>query len=118
MLSRIFWLLLPLPVFAGSPVFNGNFENPKSWTVVRGIGFADPSVQREGRKAMLVQPMETSSAMVESEVVNLVPGKRYEVSGYARTEGLEVRDDGRTPIAVGAVFSMASMPLDVHSDAI
>ena len=112
------WLLLVIPLYAGSPVVNGNFANSKDWSAARGIAFADPSVQHQGRKALLVQPMETSDAYVKSPLVHLTIGKRYEVSGYVRTENLEVRDSGRTPIATGAALSMASLPWDVHSESI
>ncbi len=114
----ISWLLIALPVFAGSPVFNGNFSNSKDWTVVRGSAFPDPSVQRQGRKAMLLEPLEASDAYVKSTPVHLVVGKRYEVSGYVRTESLSVQDSGRTPVAVGASLSMASMPFDMHSESV
>ena len=42
-------------------------------------------------------------------------GKEYELSGWVRTENLEVRDLDRSPIAIGAALTMASMPFDVHS---
>jgi hypothetical protein len=118
-MPRVFsLLLLALPLFAGSPVFNGSFENPKSWSVVRGIGFPDPAIQHDHHKAIVLQPLETSDAYVTSPPVKLTIGKRYEVSGYVRTEKLEVADTGRTPIAVGAAISMASMPWDVHSESV
>jgi hypothetical protein len=47
--------------------------------------------------------------------VSLSIGKRYELSGWVRTEDVEVRDLDRSPIAVGATLAMASMPFDVHS---
>ena len=37
------------------------------------------------------------------------------MSGWVRTENLEVRDLDRSPIAIGAALTMASMPFDVHS---
>ncbi len=87
--------------------------------MVRGIGFADPAVSRQGRKAMVVQPMGSGSdALIRSAPVRLGIGKRYEVSGYLRTEGLEVQDTGRSPIAVGAALAMASMPYDLHSESV
>jgi hypothetical protein len=114
----ISWLLLALSLSAGTPVFNGTFDNNASWTVLRGIGFADPSVQREGHRAFLVQAMQSSDAYVESPPIHLTLGKRYEVGAYVRSEGLEVQDTGRSPVAVGAAISMASMPWDVHSESI
>lgn len=113
-----FWLLLALPLSAGSPVFNGSFDTQKNWTVVRGIGFVDPAVRHEEHKAMVLQPMQTSDAYVVSPPVKLTMGKRYEVSGYVRTDGVRTEDTGRSPIAVGAAVSMASMPWDVHSESI
>ena len=112
------WLFLAFPLIAGSPVFNGSFDNPKSWSVVRGIGFPDPSMQHDHHKAIVLQPLETSDAYVTSAPVKLTIGKRYEVSAYVRTEKLEVSDTGRTPIEVGAAISMASMPWDVHSESV
>ena len=47
--------------------------------------------------------------------MTLTLGKRYELSGWVRTEALEVRDLDRSPIASGATLTMASMPFDVHS---
>lgn len=117
MCRSAFLFLLASPLWAGSPAFNGNFTNSKDWTVVRGIGFVDPSVQHQGKKAMVVQPMG-SDAYVKSAPIPLTMGKRYEVSAFIRTEGLQVQDNGRSPIAVGAALSMASMPWDMHSDSI
>ena len=45
-------------------------------------------------------------------------GKRYELTGWIRTEQLNVRDLDRSPIATGASLSMASMPFDVHSESV
>jgi hypothetical protein len=47
--------------------------------------------------------------------VALSIGRRYELSGWVRTEDLQVRDLDRSPIAIGASLTMASMPFDVHS---
>jgi hypothetical protein len=33
-------------------------------------------------------------------------------------EGIEVRNIGRSPVAVGAALSMSSMPFDVHSESL
>jgi len=95
MLRVLSLLCLALPLSAGSPVFNGSFDNSKSWPVVRGIGFPDPAVQHNHHKAIVLQPLETSDAYVTSPPVQLTIGKRYEVSGYVRTEKLEVTDTGR-----------------------
>ena len=52
---------------------------------------------------------------MRSSAVSLTIGKRYELSGWVRTEAISVRDLDRSPIATGAALSMASMPFDVHS---
>jgi hypothetical protein len=54
-------------------------------------------------------------ACIRLAPVALTLGKRYELSGWVRTEALEVRDLDRSPIASGATLTMASMPFDVHS---
>ena len=53
--------------------------------------------------------------MVRFSPVSLTIGKRYELSGWVRTADLSVKDLDRSPIAVGAALTMASMPWDVHS---
>ncbi len=58
---------------------------------------------------------DSGDACVRLSSVSLTLGKAYELSGWVRTEGLEVRDLNRTPIASGATLTMASMPFDVHS---
>ena len=119
MLRVTSWLALALPLSAATSLFNGAFDNSnKNWTVERGIAFTDPSVSHNNRKALVVQPLETSDAVVRSAPVELTIGKRYELSGWVRTENLRVEDSGRTPIAVGATLSMASMPYDLHSDSL
>ena len=75
-------LLVSLPLLAGSRLVNGSFDNPKSWSAVRGIGFADTAVQHNHHNAVVLQPLEVSDAYVTSPPVKLTIGKRYEVSGY------------------------------------
>ena len=91
--------------------------NPQqTWAVDRGSAVLDSSVLREGHKSIRLEPGATSQdACVRLAPVNLTIGKRYELSGWVRTEDLAVRDLDRTPIAIGAALAMASMPFDVHS---
>jgi hypothetical protein len=110
------WILLALPVSAATPLFNGAFDASNKWTTLRGISFPDPAVSHEGHKALCVQPQEVSDAVVQSSPVQLSIGRHYEVTAWIRTEGLEVHDTGRTPIALGASVSMASLPYDMHSE--
>src|SRR5215472_11646512 len=106
---------------AATPVFQTSLENPgRDWTAVRGAATLDSAVLHEGRKSLRVERDGASAATSQDASVRLAPvaltiGKRYELSGWIRTEDLEVRDLDRSPIAVGATLSMASMPFDVHT---
>jgi hypothetical protein len=117
MLRLLSYLLMATVAQAATPVFQTSFEKPgEDWAVVRGSAAPDVAVLREGRKSLRLE-RDTAS---EDACVRLVPvaleiGKRYELSGWVRTEGIEVRDLDRSPIAAGATLTMASMPFDVHS---
>ncbi|MDQ6759392.1 MAG: C45 family autoproteolytic acyltransferase/hydrolase [Acidobacteriota bacterium] len=114
------WLLLALPLSAATTLFNGSFDGAaKDWTVERGIAFSDSSVAHNNHKALVVQPTaQASDALIRSAPVSLIIGKRYQLSGWVRTDELHVTDAGRSPIAVGAALSMASMPFDMHSESL
>ncbi len=88
----------------------------KSWTAVEGSAVPDSTVQRNNNVAVRLEAAEGSgNAAARSEVVNLVIGKVYELSGWAKTQGLTVKDSDRSPIASGATLRMESMPFDVHT---
>jgi hypothetical protein len=73
-------------------------------------------VLHEGHKSLrLERDVASPDACVRLAPVALSIGKEYELSGWVRTENLEVRDLDRSPIAVGAALTMASRPFDVHS---
>jgi hypothetical protein len=114
-------LLMTTLAQAATPVFQTSLENPgRDWTTVRGSATLDSAVLHEGRKSLRVERDTASGAASQDAAVRLAPvaltiGKRYELSGFVRTEDLEVRDLDRSPIAVGATLTMASMPFDVHS---
>jgi hypothetical protein len=91
---------------------------PNGWTVVRGVATADKTVTRGGRVSLRVEAARSEDAAVRSPAIPLTIGKRYEISAWVCTEGLEVSDLGRSPIAEGAMISMASTPFDVHSEAL
>jgi hypothetical protein len=98
-------------------VFTSSFDAPGSgWTAVRGLAAPDPAVTRTNGKSLRLEAQNASSdACVRSAPISLTLGKRYELSGWVRTENLTVRDLDRSPIASGAALTMASMPFDVHS---
>ena len=120
MLLVPFFLLLATAANASTPVYRTSFDGvDKHWTVVRGSAVLDSSVLREGHKSIrLERDAISQDACVRLAPVNLTVGKRYEVSGWVRTEDLQVADVDRTPIAIGAALAMASMPFDVHSAAL
>jgi hypothetical protein len=87
----------------------------RSWDPLRGKASRDETVARENHPSLRVESNNGSDAYVVSEPLQLVIGKRYALSGWIKTDSLRVSDSGRTPIAVGAALSMASMPWDMHS---
>ncbi len=110
-------LLVVATAHAATPVFNASFDDAHpSWTVDRGSAVLDPGVLHEGHKSVRLESGPAAQdASVRLAPVTLTIGRRYELSGWVRTEDLEVRDLDRTPIATGAALAMASMPFDVHS---
>jgi hypothetical protein len=117
MLRIPFLLLVAVASHAATPVFKASFDSgPQAWAVDRGSAMLDSSVLHEGHKSIRLEPGPASQdACVRLAPVQLTLGERYELSGWVHTEGVEVRDVDRTPIAIGAALTMASMPFDVHS---
>lgn len=117
MLRVPFLLVLVAVAHAATPVFKASFDTAEAkFTVDRGSAVLDPSVVRDGRSSIrLERAAGSGDASVRLAPVSLTIGKRYELSGWIRTEDLAVRDVDRTPIAIGAALSMASMPFDVHT---
>ena len=88
-------------------------------TVVHGVATPDSAVHHTAPRSLRVEGEKRySDAIVRSAPVNLTIGKRYELSGWVRTENLSIRDTDRSPIATGAMMAMASMPFDVHSESL
>jgi hypothetical protein len=118
---RIFRLLCclgaALAAQAATSVFQASFEKSSpNWTAVRGVATPDSTVMHGASESLRLEPAETGNGpVVRFAPVSLTIGKRYELSGWVRTADLSVKDVNRTPIAVGAALTMASMPWDVHS---
>ena len=111
-------LLAVATAHAATTVYRASFDQPNhGWTTVHGTASADATVHHGATgKSLRIEPGGPSpDGIVRSAPVSLTIGKRYELSGWVRTEGVTVRDLDRSPIAVGATLSMASMPFDVHS---
>ena len=87
----------------------------RSWDALRGRATRDETLTRENHPSLRVESNNGSDAYVISEPLQLVIGKHYSLTGWIKTDSLRVIDSGRTPIAVGAALSMASMPWDMHS---
>ena len=108
--------------FAATPLFRASFEiHDPGWSAVRGSASLDASVVHAGNKSLRVEAAASGTstdACIQFAPVSLTIGKHYELSGWARTDHLSVRDLDRSPIASGAALSMASMPFDVHSAAL
>ncbi len=109
--------LIAAPPYQAS-FLNSRDANAKQWEAQRGIATPDAQVQREGHASLRVEPNGASDAYVQSTPVTLTVGKSYELSGWMRTDKLDVRDTDRSPIATGASIGMASMPFDVHTESL
>lgn len=104
---------------APTPLFNSTSDtNWKKWDVLHGTALADNVVRHDGRASLRVESDGKSDACVRSVPVSLKIGSVYELTGWVKTDNLQVRDLDRTPIAVGAALSMASMPFDMHSESL
>jgi hypothetical protein len=114
--------LISVSALFAAPLYQASFlnsrdANAKQWEAQRGIATPDSQVQREGHSSLRVEP-NGADAYIQSTPVQLTVGKSYELSGWMRTDKLDVRDTDRSPIATGASIGMASMPFDVHSESI
>ncbi len=109
--------LLAAPLYQAS-FLNSRDANAKQWEAQRGTATPDNQVQRDGHASLRVEPKGGSDAYVQSTPVALTVGKSYELSGWMRTDELEVRDTDRSPIVTGASIGMASMPFDVHTESL
>lgn len=91
----------------------------KTWKIISGEAALDSTVQHDRHAAMRLQPGEGGrESRIELQPASLLPGKQYVLTGWVRTADLAVSDNARSPIAIGAALSMASMPFDVHSASI
>jgi phospholipase B-like protein len=112
-------LALSASLPAASPLFQSSFENANAgWTALRGTSSADASVTYQNHKSLRVEPAAGQDACIRSAPISLAIGHHYELTGWIRTENLTVRDLDRSPIAIGAALTMASMPFDVHSESV
>jgi len=113
------FLLTAALLDAGTPLSRPTTERGATgWTAERGTLTVDTAVSHETGKSLRIEPGSSPDACVRSAPVSLRIGKSYELTGWVRTDNVEVRDLDRSPIAIGAALTMASMPFDVHSAAL
>ena len=115
---RVIPALFAALALCAAPPFQASFDASAKWDAVHGTAAADSQAQHAKHASLRVEPAGESSAYIVSAPVALSVGKRYELSGWIRTENLQVRDLDRSPIATGASLAMASMPFDVHSESL
>lgn len=112
-------LIAAASLHAGTPLFHASFDNPRSvWTTIHGTALPDPAVLRGNQISMRLESEGHGDARVESAPISLTIGKTYELTGWIRTDKLQVHDLDRSPIATGAALTMASIPFDVHSESL
>jgi hypothetical protein len=113
-------LLISSVARASTSLFQASFEKGHGdWTVIRGTATPDSRILHGKNASLRIEPDGVShDACVRLTSVTLTLGKHYELSGWVRTEALQVRDLDRSPIASGAALTMASMPFDVHSESV
>src|SRR6266404_4397139 len=93
MMRKLLPALLCLPILVAAPPFQASFDTTsKQWEALRGAAAPDEKVQHAQRNALRVEPSGASDARIQSTPVTLAIGKRYELSGWVRTEKLAVRD--------------------------
>src|SRR5260370_6434110 len=115
----LFFIAMVAPLTAATPLFQGSFDNSNGgWSVLRGGAVTDSAVTYQNHKSMRVEAAGGGDVAVRSAPIPLTIGKRYELTGWIRTDKLAVRDLDRSPIAIGAALTMASMPFDVHSESV
>ena len=120
MLGLTICLLIASVAQASTSSFQASFgKGSRDWTVIRGTATPDSRILHGKNTSLRIEPDAVShDACVRLTPVTLALGKRYELSGWVRTEALKVRDLDRSPIASGAAVTMASMPFDVHSESV
>ncbi len=103
--------------YAATPIYQSSLDKPnQEWTALSGTATPDSKVLHGQSRSLRLEAADSGAGpMVRLAPIALIIGKQYEISGWVRTEGLVVKDLDRSPIAVGAALSMASMPWDVHS---
>ena len=91
---------------AATAVYSSSFDGSSSgWTAIHGAATADGAVTHANNKSLRLEASNSSDASARSNPISLTIGKRYELSGWVRTEDLTVRDLDRSPIATGAALT-------------
>jgi hypothetical protein len=103
-----------LTLQAAVPLFDNQASG--AWTLLHGLIVTDDLVRHNNHASLRAEATPASvNASARSAAIHLTIGKTYEISGWVRTQDLTVKNLDRSPIALGAVLTMESMPFDVHS---
>ena len=96
-------LLAGAAAFAATPIYHSTFDKPnQGWIAVRGAATPDSAVTHNNNKSLRVDGVKNQpDACIRFAPVSLTIGKRYQLSGWVRTENLTVRDLARSPMASG-----------------
>src|SRR5437588_11934990 len=100
MLRLVFCVLAAAAAPSATTVYQASFDQPNhGWTAAHGVAAADASIHHGAGKSLRIEPGgQVPDAIIRSAPVSLAIGKRYELSGWARTEGLTVQDLDRRPL--------------------
>ena len=101
---------------ASTSLYQGSFERGHGdWTAIRGLATADSRVLHGKSGSLRIERDAVSQdARVGLKPLTLVLGKRYESSGWVRTEALQVRDLGVLD-GVDANFTELERPVTTGS---
>src|SRR5437763_11473644 len=85
-----------------TPLYQTSIDTPQNYAVVRGIATLDAATLHNNHKSLRLEAAKSGAAMVRFSPVSLTMGKSYELSGWVRSENVEVRVLDSLPFATGA----------------
>ncbi len=91
MIRPLCCLLVGLAAYAATPLFQTSFDRPgQDWSVLSGTATPDSTVSHGSNRSLRLESAKQGEApAVRLAPVNLTIGKRYELSGWVRTENLD-----------------------------
>src|SRR5260370_41485005 len=99
----LFFIAMVASLTAATPLFQGSFDNSNGgWSVLRGGAVTDSAVTYQNHKSLRVEAARGGDVAVRSAPIPPTIGKRYELTGWTRTDKLAARGLERSPITVGS----------------